>query len=61
MKDRHNENISHQINMIIIRKKHFDNNMKVHNSKHGLKHKGDKREIINNVHIKGASIISRKQ
>ncbi len=28
--------------MIIIRKKHFDNNMKVHNSKHGLKHKGDK-------------------
>jgi hypothetical protein len=42
MKDRHNKNISHQINMIIIRKKHFDNNMKVHNSKHGLKHKGDK-------------------
>jgi hypothetical protein len=35
--------------------------MKMHNSKYGLKHKGEKREIINNVHIKCASIISNKQ
>jgi hypothetical protein len=35
--------------------------MKMHNSKNGLKHKGEKREVINHVNIKGASIISNKQ
>jgi hypothetical protein len=30
------------------------------NFKHGLKHKGSKRETINNIHIKNASMLCSK-